>query len=252
MKLSLTHSAADVEIVRAFCEAHRRKKLVEFRQQKNLAAAKPEMTKARFWRALVCMRLTSRQKSGPDSAVVRLAIAKPFPLALSQIPERHDSRASFIATKLKAIKGMRDYDVAAHQFAFNFGQLENGGWKEYLALCNALRTKRTAGEERLAANRIADNFKGFGPKQSRNFLQALGLTRYEIPLDSRVMRWLRNELKFPLPISGALLADREYYELILDMIQKLCAEATEYPCILDAAIFADADEDNWQPEMMDF
>jgi hypothetical protein len=36
--------------------------------------------------------------------------------------------------------------------------------------------------------------KGVGPTQARNLLQSLGLTWYEIPLDSRVVRWLRDRL----------------------------------------------------------
>ena len=39
--------------------------------------------------------------------------------------------------------------------------------------------------ERETARWIASRLVGFGPKQSRNLLQSLGLGRYEIPLDSR-------------------------------------------------------------------
>ena len=38
--------------------------------------------------------------------------------------------------------------------------------------------------ERQAADYFADHFAGFGPKQSRNLLQSLGLARYEVPIDS--------------------------------------------------------------------
>jgi hypothetical protein len=39
-------------------------------------------------------------------------------------------------------------------------------------------------EERKCAEMINDTLLGFGPKQSRNLLQRLGLTKYEIPIDS--------------------------------------------------------------------
>src|SRR3712207_8726784 len=39
---------------------------------------------------------------------------------------------------------------------------------------------------------IDDSLKGFGPKQSRNLLQGLGLTRYEIPIDIRITRWFND------------------------------------------------------------
>jgi thermostable 8-oxoguanine DNA glycosylase len=83
-------------------------------------------------------------------------------------------------------------------------------------------------------------FEGFGPKQARNFLQALGLTRYEIPIDSRVTDWL-NRNGFPLELTAAALADRNYYLFILDAIQRLCEKAEIFPCLLDAAIFSAAD-----------
>ena len=252
MKLVLTYSAADVQLVKDFCNARRDKKLVQFRISKNLNEKKSPVKKDRFWRALVCMRLTSRQKSGPNSAVTRLISKRPFPLAIEKVEKSGNSLESFIASELKAISGMRDYDVAARQLARNFQMLEAGEWSKFIDLCNSLRFSPSASMERSAANNVATTFKGFGPKQSRNFLQALGLTKYEIPLDSRVMKWLRDELKFPLPISSGVLADKDYYEFVLDEIQKLCEQAEEYPCILDAAIFSEGDDDSWTSEMMDF
>ena len=89
-----------------------------------------------------------------------------------------------------------------------------------------------------------DTYQGFGPKQSRNFLQALGLTRFEIPIDSRVTEWL-NRFGFPVRLSAAALADPHYYEFVSDGIQALCAKCGVFPCILDAAIFALKDGDAW-------
>jgi len=37
---------------------------------------------------------------------------------------------------------------------------------------------------------LLQELKGIGPKQSRNLRQALGLLRYEIPIDSRIVKWL--------------------------------------------------------------
>ncbi len=50
--------------------------------------------------------------------------------------------------------------------------------------------------ERLAVRFIDDHYQGFGPKHSRNLLQGLGLSRFEIPIDSRITKWL-NEFGFP-------------------------------------------------------
>ena len=94
------------------------------------------------------------------------------------------------------------------------------------------------------AKYIQDRFDGFGPKQSRNVLQALGLTRYEIPIDSRITDWL-NEFGFPVRLSGDALSDRNYYNFVSDGIQILCEKCDVFPCVLDAAIFSSKDGDGW-------
>jgi hypothetical protein len=198
------------------------------------------------------MRLTSRQKSGPHSAIVRLIRTRPFPLALKTLPADKNEVVEFITRELGAIQGMRDYNKASGQFATNLLKLESGAWSTFLELCNGLRTDSTSTAERQVAHAVTREFIGFGPKQSRNFLQALGLTRFEIPLDSRIMRWLRETLRFPLPIGSAVLQDPEYYDLVLDHLQALCKDAEVFPCMLDAAIFSDSDDDVWDETAMDF
>lgn len=81
---------------------------------------------------------------------------------------------------------------------------------------------------------------GFGPKQSRNLLQWLGLTRHEIPIDSRVMSWL-NDNGFPLPMSSRLLLYNDYYEFVENGIHELCRLCNVFPCVFDAAVFASFD-----------
>jgi hypothetical protein len=52
--------------------------------------------------------------------------------------------------------------------------------------------------ERIVARVLDEQLRGIGPKQSRNLLQELGLTRYEIPLDSRVAGWLNENLHWEI------------------------------------------------------
>ena len=81
---------------------------------------------------------------------------------------------------------------------------------------------------------------GIGPKQSRNLLQWIGVSKYEIPVDSRITKWLnQNLLKYHL--TANLLADHTYYDLVSDGIQLLCKRTHLYPCLLDAAIFTSFD-----------
>lgn len=91
-----------------------------------------------------------------------------------------------------------------------------------------------------AADFIDDNLKGFGPKQARNLLQGLGLTKYEIPIDSRVTKWL-NDFGFPVWLSAVALADREYYGFVSEGFHRLCEACGIYPCLLGAAIFSSYD-----------
>ena len=91
---------------------------------------------------------------------------------------------------------------------------------------------------------LADRIMGLGPKQSRNVLQFLGLTRYEIPIDSRVTGWL-NEFGFPVRLSAQALSDPNYYCFVSDGLQVLCEEAGVVPCVLDAAVFSSYDAAPW-------
>ena len=113
--------------------------------------------------------------------------------------------------------------------------------------CKRLTALVSASEEREVATYIHETFKGFGPKQSRNLLQELGLTRFEIPIDSRLADWL-NEFGFPVELNASVLRSRRRYEIVLDEIQKLCQKANKYPCIFDAAVFALADGVAWNDE----
>lgn len=92
-----------------------------------------------------------------------------------------------------------------------------------------------------------DGLHQIGPKQSRNLLQVLGLTRYETPLDSRISKWLNKNLELPYHISGGGLDSPEFYNFHMDLIQSACEEANEVPCVFDAAVFASYDS-GWSEE----
>ena len=77
--------------------------------------------------------------------------------------------------------------------------------------------------------------KGFGPKQSRNLWQWLGLTRYETPLDSRVVKWINRNLS--IQVDKDNLIDDAYYDAVMDYIQDVCGRAGVLPCLWDAAAF---------------
>ncbi len=205
------------------------------REEKNLSKNKRAVTPTVFWHRMVSARITTQNPAGPGSRVDKLSNAIPFPLSLRKV--RSEPNAERFIAKTVRDWGIGKSNQIAKDLATNLARLENGVWKETLKECNRLTTLVSAGEEREVATYIDDAFQGFGPKQSRNLLQMLGLTRYEIPIDSRLAKWL-NEFGFPVELNASVLRSRRRYELVLDEIQKLCQKANKYPCIFDAAAFA--------------
>jgi hypothetical protein len=157
----------------------------------------------------------------------------------SSKPDKVVSRA------LKDFGGIRRTESVAKQAAANLDWFSGAKWQELKSRLLPLSSKRPYQREREVADWLAEEFSGFGPKQSRNFLQALGLTRYEIPIDSRISKWLRNDFGFPLSVGAGALGDRVYYCFVNDIIRELCAKAGVYPCVLDAVLFARVDEGAW-------
>lgn len=126
----------------------------------------------------------------------------------------------------------------------NFDRLESGLWDIIIPQIEALDREPSKLGERALARSIDLTLAGFGPKQSRNLIQWIGSSSYEIPIDARVTRWMNQNLSFP-ELSSSALADRDFYELVLDAIQELCEKADVLPCLLDAAIFSSFDAGNW-------
>jgi len=145
-------------------------------------------------------------------------------------------------SELRRFGGIYRIGAIASEIEANYRWLETrNGWDILLRGLRAVRTKPTKDKERELAHIVDNALKGFGPKQSRNFIQWLGVSKYEIPLDSRIMNWLKM-YNFPLLMSPKLLSDLAYYEFVLDGFQALCTKAHILPCIADASIFTDADD----------
>jgi thermostable 8-oxoguanine DNA glycosylase len=120
--------------------------------------------------------------------------------------------------------------------------LEKGGWKIVFETVEDMVGNQAVQKERESAEIINDSLKGFGPKQSRNLLQSLGLTKFETPVDSRITKWLF-AFGFPIKLSATALSDKNYYNFVLDGFQAICKTCDIYPCVLDAAIFSSFDGD---------
>jgi thermostable 8-oxoguanine DNA glycosylase len=192
-----------------------------------------------FWKWLVLSLLSSQQPYREGSAVWRLenSIDK-FPLPLSEFASLDESEIDLRLRRFRFHERITEQLIANHRWLFG----DRNGWKNLQSTLNDLLLQRNSPPvsthwemEREAAHELANNFKGVGPKQARNLLQSLGLTRYEIPLDSRVVRWLRDRLGWSISMES--LARTEYYEELLDRVQASCEAAGVLPTLFDAAVF---------------
>mgnify|MGYP006965539446 CR=1 FL=1 len=193
---------------------------------------------------IMCL-LTSQQRSGPNSPVGRFLLLQPFPITFENISTTGDIK-NFIKGILEENNLKRYINKISKFFTANYDNIEGNNWS-IIEKLKVLKSSNSKEEERRIADDINDSFYGFGPKQSRNFLQALGLTKYEIPIDSRITNWL-NKFGFPVLLNSSSLGDKSYYHFVLDGIQELCYKAEIYPCMLDAAIFSSYDNGEWTLE----
>jgi hypothetical protein len=194
---------------------------------------------------MMCL-LTSQQRSGPNSPVGQFLFQKPFPVIFETILANRQIE-NFIKEILKQNGLTRFISKISQAFEINIKKLQANNWEIIDTFKEKLDGQQTKMVEREIADYLDDLLKGFGPKQSRNFLQGLGLTKYEIPIDSRITNWL-NDFGFPITLTSTPLQDKGYYHFVSDGIQSLCNQADIYPCILDAVIFSSFDDGEWTNE----
>lgn len=232
---------SDIAAVRSLIERAEDTEFFRDRRALNVAPPPPEFSRDEFWRVLIGCLLTTQQRSTKGSPVDRFLEPKTFPLALTAC-ENEASVRRFVLGAIKNFRGIRRGVTISKQAAENWKRLNRGLWKEVEEWFELLKQQRAREPqnkdqslERKAANWADVCFAGLGPKQSRNLWQWLGLTRYEIPLDSRVTDWVNNN--FATKINAKRLGQLRYYESALDCVQAVCEKAEVLPCELDAAAF---------------
>ncbi len=243
MKLTWQIEPADIARVQTFLAQHRDTPFVKMRIATNLRNDKPPVTKPMFWERIVGCLLTTQQRSGPKTAVSRFLRTQPFSLEY-QSCVRQRNLDQFTHTILTKFGGLRRSTTIGKELSANLTYLENGGWHPVMSHLHEIILHPDAQTERRAADFIDEKLMGFGPKQSRNLLQGLGLSRYETPIDSRITKWL-NEFGFPVILTASALGDRNYYAFVSEGFQRLCEACEIMPCVLDAAIFSSFDGSQW-------
>ena len=246
MKINWIIEEKDIHHIKEFVESQSGKSFVKNRIVRNVEGDIPDFNRGIFWKEMISCLLTTQQRSGPKSFVTRFICTDPFPLNLNEC-ENKSNLKEFVEDTITNFGGLWRAKAIGDEVLCNFKRLENGGWQEIEAIAKVLVENRRRSPrfddkciERKAAKIAIDKLKGFGPKQSRNLWQSLGLTRFEIPVDSRITKWF-NKNGFPFMLSAGALSDENYYNFVMGGIQKACKESEVYPCVLDAAIFASFD-----------
>ena len=241
-------SEKDIEIVTNFYRKHINNNFVKYRIENNIKGPIQNFSKDNFWKAMVACLLTTQQRSGPKSYVTKFISTEPFLLDYDICLNNSDLQ-KFVEKTITNFGGLRRGKIIGQEISINYKWLNKNGWIEINKMLDELPVNNTIKNERDFAKFIMDNFKGFGPKQSRNLLQSLGITKYEIPIDSRIVRWLNN-FGFPIKLSASALSDENYYNFIMDGLQQLCRESGIYPCVLDAVIFSSYDQEEWLKDQL--
>lgn len=213
--------------------------LVIERKRRNVMRVGIDLSRGRIWQVLVGCQVTTQQRSGPGSVVDRFLRSEHWLLDLAACSSKADFRDA-CQRGLAELGCRRSITIAVNLSAI-LQALESGGWDSLKPHLNALDAKPDHALEQVAvAHLLGRGFPGMGQKQARNFLQWLGLSLFEIPVDSRVIKVMRSMGASFAPAANAL-ADEQVYRFVQHGLQRLAAALDVYPCVLDACIFSSLD-----------
>ncbi|MBC8550598.1 MAG: hypothetical protein H8D23_13210 [Candidatus Brocadiales bacterium] len=245
MEFKLIFTEIDKRQIQDFIDFHKNSSFVSDRIQKNIEGERSDITKDRFWQSLMMGLLTTQQRSGPDSQISKFLDLKPFPISFERCNSDKDVH-DLIYQALNNFNGIRRAKTIADQAQKNLLWLkESEGWQKIFNHIEKIQKLSSIETEREAANVLSRYLAGIGPKQSRNVLQELGITRFVLPIDSRLVKRLK-EFNFPVPLSAAALSDESYYKFVEDCVIYICRKLDIYPAIFDAILFSSFDGDGWE------
>jgi thermostable 8-oxoguanine DNA glycosylase len=257
---TLTWSIPEEQLatIREFYLRYEKSPMVNQKRDRNVNGQHLDFSRNNFLKAILCCLCTSQQRSGPESKVARFLRLRPFPITESFCRSKKENLSDELKNQL-SVAGIRFSKQIAEYFTENLSRLDASQW-QILKELNDYNTSGNIDEawERkiattISAGRGPGNHKltGFGPKQARNLLQIMGVGRFEVPLDSRVLDWLVQH-GFPYVLSDRQMIHPAFYELLVDSIKDISGRIGVYPCLLDAAIFAAVDGDGWTNDNLIF
>jgi hypothetical protein len=233
MELIWKLSDSDINKVRDFVNKNQNQK-VEGIINRNLNHIDRMLDKDSLLRTMLICLLSSETDSYPERKIEQMLIKKPFLLTYQYLFKVRN--IEFLFREVFQTFGITKYvKRVPGYFSTNFEFLEETDWDLELEINRATGHELTKFEERKLADRVDRSFKGFGSKESRSFLLAIGITKYEIPIDLKLIKWLEN-FGFPIKFSKTALQDILFYHFVSDGIQKLCEVSEIYPCVLYTCI----------------
>lgn len=251
MKLILEISAKEISFLKEFI-SKQDDSFMEYRRIKNVERTNILLDIDTIIRGITMCLLTTQQRSGPDTPISNFLNLRPFPFTKSSI-SKTDHPQKFVAEVLASYNLTRFSQKIPEYLVQNINTLlMPNEWELFQVKLHDLQQNNGKELERITADQVQDKLIGLGPKQARNLLQFLGLTQYEIPIDSRIAKWLLVDFGFPFPITPKVLQDRQYYHFIMDQIQVLCERTDILPCMFDAAVFSSMDSSQWSIERIPY
>lgn len=225
---------------RNFVEENSKNQMVRKRYRRNIKREGIDLSKPNIWKVLVGCQVTTQQRSGPNTLASRFLNSN-SPALVYTTCNKAISIQKLVKRELSGA-GLRRAPTMAGNLSKIHNVLAAGEWKTLRQYLNTLRSYPTKGKELKVVQYLqSKKYPGLGPKQSRNFIQWIGLSRYEVPLDSRVLKKLK-ELGCTFVPSATALSDETVYRFVQDGVQQIAASLEIYPCILDACIFSSFDK----------
>ncbi len=236
-----------------FKDANIDHQMVKDRQSRNVERNNIVLSKKKLWRSFVVCQITTLQKSGPNTPVSRFLNSKSSALYYDDLCTQNVSVKELLEDELSKA-GLRFPIKIASNLSQILELLKKDEWTILLNHLKKLKLNPIQSQEQLVVEYLQSNYSieerqglglekvrkkypGLGPKQARNFIQMIGLSRYEVPLDSRVLKKLK-ELGCSFVPGSSALSDESVYRFLQSGIQQIAEALDVHPCILDACIFS--------------
>lgn len=183
MEITWTFDEADIAACRQFIASQSTQPHVLERRRRNIRRTGIDISPSMVWRALVGCLITTRARSGPGTAVSQFLKSEVALLDVHACLGSNKIRS--LAKHALVSAGLRRSNVVSKQVEHAVKQFRGESWKRLAASLNTIRKYPSLRKEREVAAVAQEMFKGLGPKQSRNFIQWIGLSRYVVLFAAR-------------------------------------------------------------------